>query len=101
MANSEQNLDTWPQIVYTQMISVDQIPETIHAVTERVNLIRSGEVSPKPVKDGILYPQIARFEYAAVKTYAPVAERFPTVESVKNDEKRHGDVLLSLLHPDH
>ena len=45
----------------------------------------------------ILYPQIARFEYAAVKTYAPVAERFPSVESVKQDEKRHGDILLSLL----
>ena len=26
------NLDTWPQILYTQMISVDQIPETIHLV---------------------------------------------------------------------
>ena len=26
------NLDTWPQITYTQMISVDQIPETIHLV---------------------------------------------------------------------
>ena len=26
------NLDTWPQIPYTQMISVDQIPETIHLV---------------------------------------------------------------------
>ena len=26
------NLDTWPQIPYTQMISVVQIPETIHLV---------------------------------------------------------------------
>ena len=48
----------------------------------------------------ILYPQIARFEHAVVRTYAPVAERFPTVESVKNDEKRHGDILLGLLHSD-
>ena len=28
----------------------------IDAVTERVNLIRSGEVSPKPVKDGMESP---------------------------------------------
>lgn len=48
----------------------------------------------------ILYPRIAGFEYAAARTYAPVAERFPTVESVKNDEKRHGDMLLALLHSD-
>ena len=31
------NLDTWPQIVYTQMISVDQIPETIHLVFPDAN----------------------------------------------------------------
>ena len=32
-----QNLDTWPQIPYTQMISVDQIPETIHLVSPDAN----------------------------------------------------------------
>ncbi len=31
------NLDTWPQILYTQMISVDQIPETIHLVFPDAN----------------------------------------------------------------
>ena len=31
------NLDTWPQIPYTQMISVDQIPETIHLVFPDAN----------------------------------------------------------------
>lgn len=31
------NLDTWPQIPYTQMISVDQIPETIHLVSPDAN----------------------------------------------------------------
>ena len=36
-------------------------------------------------------------EYAAVKTYAPVAEKFSDVESVKNDEKRHGDTVKGLL----
>ena len=31
------NLDTWPQIPYTQMITVDQIPETIHLVFPDAN----------------------------------------------------------------
>lgn len=44
-----------------------------------------------------LYPLIAKGEYAAVEIYAPVADRFPTVESVKNDEKRHGDIVNSLI----
>lgn len=48
----------------------------------------------------LLYPQIAKREYAAFGTYAPVAARFPTVESVKQDEKRHGDMLMSLLKPE-
>ncbi len=44
-----------------------------------------------------LYPIIARGEYDAVKKYEPVAARFPAVESVKNDEQRHGDTVLALL----
>lgn len=44
-----------------------------------------------------LYPIIAKFEYGAVNTYAPVAEKFPEVESVKNDEHRHGDTVNGLL----
>ncbi|MCR4594193.1 MAG: rubrerythrin [Clostridiales bacterium] len=44
-----------------------------------------------------LYPIIAKGEYDAVKTYAPVAEKFPEVESVKNDEHRHGDTVTELL----
>ena len=44
-----------------------------------------------------LYPIIAKGEYKAVNTYAPVAERFTSVESVKNDEKRHGDMVMALL----
>ena len=44
-----------------------------------------------------LYPIIARGEYDAVKKYEPVAVRFPEVESVKNDEQRHGDTVLGLL----
>ncbi len=45
----------------------------------------------------LLYFGIAQGEYAAIKTYAPVAERFPEVTSVKNDEKRHGDTVKGLL----
>jgi len=44
-----------------------------------------------------LYPIIAKFEYGAVDTYAPVAEKFPEAESVKNDERRHGDTVIGLL----
>ena len=44
-----------------------------------------------------LYPLIAKGEYDAVKKYEPVAKRFPEVESVKNDEQRHGDTVLALL----
>ena len=44
-----------------------------------------------------LYPLIAKFEYGAVDTYAPVVAKHPAVESVKGDEKRHGDTVMSLL----
>ena len=44
-----------------------------------------------------LYPVIAKFEYGAAGTYAPVAERFPEVQSVKDDETRHGDTVTALL----
>ena len=44
-----------------------------------------------------LYPIIAKFEYAAVDTYAPVADKYSEVQSVKDDEKRHGDTVTELL----
>lgn len=44
-----------------------------------------------------LYPLIAKGEYDAVRSYEPVAARFPEVESVKNDEQRHGDTVKALL----
>ena len=44
-----------------------------------------------------LYPIVAKGEYGAVENYAPIAEKLPSIESVKNDEKRHGDTVLSLL----
>ena len=45
----------------------------------------------------ILYPIIARFEYSAVPGYEQLMEDYPDVESVKDDEKRHGDTLKALL----
>ena len=45
----------------------------------------------------IVYPIIARKEYDAVKTYEPVVARFPSVQSVKDDEQRHGDTVKGLL----
>lgn len=44
-----------------------------------------------------LYPLIARFEYGAIPGYEALEKEFPEVESVKNDEKRHGDTLKALL----
>lgn len=44
-----------------------------------------------------LYPLIAKGEYSAVKNYESLTKRFPEVESVKNDEQRHGDTVMALL----
>lgn len=44
-----------------------------------------------------LYPKIIKGEYEASENYAPIAEKFPEIESVKEDEKRHGDIVASLL----
>lgn len=45
----------------------------------------------------VLYPLIARGEYAAVPGYKKMMEEFPEVESVMKDEKRHGDTVKALL----
>ncbi len=44
-----------------------------------------------------LYPLIVKGEYAAAENYAPVAEKFPVIESVRKDETRHGDTVAGLL----
>ena len=44
-----------------------------------------------------LYPIIAKSEYAAENNYKSVADKFPEIESVKNDEHRHGDTVMGLL----
>jgi NAD(P)-dependent dehydrogenase (short-subunit alcohol dehydrogenase family) len=45
----------------------------------------------------VLYPFIAKFEYNAIPKYEKMMEKYPEVEAVKNDEKRHGDTVRSLL----
>ena len=44
-----------------------------------------------------LYPLIIKGEYDAAKNYDSIAKKFPEIESVKNDEKRHGDIVTGLL----
>ena len=44
-----------------------------------------------------LYKLIAKGEYNAATGYEHLVADFPEVESVKNDEKRHGDIVSSLL----
>ena len=40
---------------------------------------------------------ISEAEYSAWKTYEPVVEMFAEVDSVRNDERRHGDILRDYL----
>ena len=44
-----------------------------------------------------LYKMIAKGEYDAAIGYEHLIKDFPEVESVKNDEKRHGDIFSGLL----
>ena len=44
-----------------------------------------------------LYPTIAKGEYDAEKKYESVVKKFSEVQSVKADERRHGDMVLALL----
>ena len=44
-----------------------------------------------------LYKLIAKGEYDAAVGYEHLIVDFPDVESVKNDEKRHGDIISGLL----
>ncbi len=44
-----------------------------------------------------LYKLIAKGEYDAALGYEHLIADFPEVQSVKDDEKRHGDIVSSLL----
>ncbi|WP_231365108.1 demethoxyubiquinone hydroxylase family protein [Treponema bryantii] len=98
VAKHQKDKDTFRQLAKEE----GHHASVFHKLTQR-------ELTPKHTKElllpllyrifprWILYPAIAQGEYVAVKTYAPVAEKFPEVESVKNDEKRHGDTVKGLL----
>ena len=45
----------------------------------------------------VIYPLIAQGEYTAINGYEHMMAEFPEVETVKNDEKRHGDTVKALL----
>ena len=44
-----------------------------------------------------LYRMIAKGEYDAAVGYEHLITDFPEVENVRNDEKRHGDIVSALL----
>ena len=44
-----------------------------------------------------LYRMIAKGEYDAAVGYEHLIADFPEVENVRNDEKRHGDIVSALL----
>lgn len=44
-----------------------------------------------------LYKLIAKGEYDAAVGYEHLIADFPDVESVKNDEKRHGDIVSGII----
>lgn len=44
-----------------------------------------------------LYPMIAEKEYDAARNYEALLEDFPSIESVRADEVRHGDLVKGLL----
>lgn len=44
-----------------------------------------------------LYPLIARGEYDAYDKYAPLIAENSEIISVRDDEKRHGDLVMALL----
>ncbi len=48
----------------------------------------------------LAYPIIAHFEYSAISGYEKMVKDYPEVETVKNDEKRHGNILKSLAKND-
>ena len=44
-----------------------------------------------------LYKVIAKGEYDAAVAYEHLISEFPEVQSVKDDEKRHGDIVSALI----
>lgn len=45
----------------------------------------------------MLFPIIARREYAAIDSYAPIVKDFPELVDVQQDEGKHGDRISELV----
>ena len=74
----------------------------IHAYTKKVLQPKKTKAVFVPLMYSIvgrkvLYPIIAKEEYAAAEKYKKIVGLFPDVESVMNDETRHGDIVSGLL----
>ena len=73
-----------------------------HSYTKKALKPQKGKAIMMPVLYRLLgkkqlYPLIAKGEYDAAVGYEHLIADFPEVESVKNDEKRHGDMVSGLL----
>ena len=44
-----------------------------------------------------MFKIIANNEYSAYDTYAPWIEKFPEIEAVRADEKKHGDMATEII----
>lgn len=44
-----------------------------------------------------LYPKIVQGEYDAGKSYEPLIRQYPQIESIAEDEQRHGERIKGLL----
>ena len=73
-----------------------------HAYTKKVLKPKKTKAIAVPllysiVGKKVLYPIIAKQEYAAADKYIKLVPIFPDVESVMHDETRHGDTVKGLL----
>ena len=73
-----------------------------HTYTQKALKPKKGKAFLMPILYYILgkkrlYPLIAKGEYDAAVGYEHLIADFPEVESVKNDEKRHGDIVSGLI----
>ena len=70
---------------------------TGEALTPKKTLARIVTMLYRLIGQKRLYKIIARNEYAAFDGYEHLIADFPEVDSVRHDEKRHGDIISSLI----
>ena len=83
VVKSDKERDTFLQLAKEE----GRHASVFHAYTKKVYLLGKKR----------LYKIIAKGEYDAAVGYEHLIADFPEVESVKNDEKRHGDIVSALL----